>query len=241
MSDVVGKRYGQKVESSTGFKFYILRPTTYDYILRFARHTQILYVKDMALLMSYTDISPGKRVVEAGTGSGALTAMLASHVKPDGMIYTYEIRPEFHEKAKKNLNRIGLAEYVQFINKDIANGIDEQEVDSVILDLATPWLVIPKIHESLKGGGTFASFSPTIDQVMKTVEALKREGFIRIETVECILRRITVEPGKTRPETLMIGHTGYLTFARNAEKDGLTQESTSPEPESLEVPQIPSS
>ena len=219
LNELLGKHFGERIESSTGFKFYVLSPTTYDYILRFARHTQILYVKDMALLMSYTDVGPGKRVVEAGTGSGALTAMLAYHVKTDGVVYTYEIRPEFLEKAKKNLNRIGLAKYVQFINKDITAGIDEKEVDTVILDLATPWLVIPHLHNALCGGGTFASFSPTIDQVMKTVEALKSEGFIKIETMECILRRITVEPGKTRPETLMIGHTGYLTFARSAQKD----------------------
>jgi tRNA (adenine57-N1/adenine58-N1)-methyltransferase len=173
----------------------------------------------MALLMSYTETGPGKKVVEAGTGSGALTAMLAYHVKPNGKIYTYEIRQEFLEKAKKNLSRIGLVNNVEFINKDVTNGIDEKNVDTVILDLATPWLVIPHAHDALRGGGIFASFSPTIDQVMKTVEALKSEGFIKIETIECLLRRIMVEPGKTRPETLMIGHTGYMTFARNAEKD----------------------
>ena len=222
LSELRGKHYGERIDSSTGFSFYVLKPTIYDYVLRFARHTQILYLKDMSILISHTGIGPGKRVVEAGTGSGALTAMLAYFVRPEGVVYSYEARQEFLEKATKNLERVHLANYVNFINKDVTEGIEQKEADSVILDLATPWLVIPHAHQALRGGGTFASFSPTIDQVMKSVEALKNEGFVKIETLECIVRRINVEPGKTRPETLMIGHTGYLTFARKVDKEGPT-------------------
>jgi len=89
-------------------------------------------------------------------------------------------------------------------------------VDAVILDLATPWLVVPHAYSVLVGGGTLVSFSPTIDQVVKTVEALQQSGFIDIETIECIMRGMQVERGKTRPETLMTGHTGYITSARKA-------------------------
>jgi tRNA (adenine57-N1/adenine58-N1)-methyltransferase len=103
---------------------------------------------------------------------------------------------------------------VELKNKDVTEGIDEQDVDAVILDLATPWLVIPHAYSALKGSGTLVSFSPTIDQVMKTVEALKENAFVAIETVECLMRRMQVMKGKTRPETLMTGHTGYITFAR---------------------------
>jgi tRNA (adenine57-N1/adenine58-N1)-methyltransferase len=62
------------------------------------------------------------------------------------------------------------------------------------------------------------SFSPTIDQVVKTVETLKENGFIDVRTVECLTREMRVERGKTRPQTLMTGHTGYITFARKAVK-----------------------
>ena len=91
-------------------------------------------------------------------------------------------------------------------------------MDAVILDLATPWLVVPHAYEALKPAGSFVSFSPTIDQVVKTVEALKENGFIEIETLECLLRGMQVERGKTRPQTLMTGHTGYITFARKASR-----------------------
>ena len=84
-----------------------------------------------------------------------------------------------------------------------------------MLDLATPWTVVPKAREALKGSGILVSFSPTIEQVVKTVSVLEKEGFVDIETVESFVRRIKVKEGETRPETLMIGHTGYITHGRS--------------------------
>jgi tRNA (adenine57-N1/adenine58-N1)-methyltransferase len=129
-------------------------------------------------------------------------------------VFSYEIRPEFTETAQKNLQRASLIEYVTLKNKDITTGIDEINMDAVVLDLATPWLVVPYACNALKGSGALVSFSPTIDQVVKTAEAMVENKFVDIETIECIMRGMQVERGKTRPETLMTGHTGYLTFAR---------------------------
>ena len=120
--------------------------------------------------------------------------------------------------ALKNLKRAGVSEYVELKSKDITEGIDEKEVDAVVLDMATPWLVVPYAYSALKGSGVLVSFSPTIDQVVKTVEALKENGFVAIETVESLMREMQIERGKTRPQTLMTGHTGYTTFARKALK-----------------------
>ena len=97
---------------------------------------------------------------------------------------------------------------------DVTFGIEERDVDAVILDLATPWLVVPHAYEALKPSGIIVSFSPTIDQVVKTTEALRDNNFVFIETVECMMRAMQVERGKTRPQTLMTGHTGYITHAR---------------------------
>lgn len=99
-------------------------------------------------------------------------------------------------------------------NKDITQGIDERNVDAVVLDLATPWAVVPHAHKALKDGGSLASFSPTVEQVVRTVEALKNNGFVIIDTLECLIRKMKIKKGETRPETMMVGHTGYLTFAR---------------------------
>jgi len=216
--DLIGKDYGSIITSSLGIEFVVLRPLLSDLIMKSARQTQITYPKDIALIVMFSGIGPGSRVVEAGTGTGALTTSIAHYVRPRGKVYSYEIREEFMETAKKNLTRAGFMRFVKLKNKDITLGIDETGVDAVILDLATPWLVVPHAYDALKPSGTLVSFSPTIDQIVRTDEALKENGFIDIETVECLMRGMQVERGKTRPQTLMTGHTGYITFARKATK-----------------------
>ncbi len=219
--DLIGKDYGVRVASSLGIEFIALKPLLRDYIMKSMRKTQITYPKDTALIVMFSGIGPGSRVVEAGTGTGALTTALAHYVKPKGKIFSYEIREEFLKVAEKNLKRAGLIDFVELKNKDITLNIDEKNVDAVILDLATPWLVISHAHNALKPCGTLVSFSPTIDQVVKTVEALREEGFVDIESVECLMRGMQIERGKTRPQTLMTGHTGYVTFARKITKVSL--------------------
>jgi tRNA (adenine57-N1/adenine58-N1)-methyltransferase len=109
-----------------------------------------------------------------------------------------------------------LIDFVELKIKDVTLGIDETDVDAVILDMAVPWLVVPHAYTALAPCGTIVSFSPTIDQVIKTVETLKEGGFVNVETVECLMRGMQVERGKTRPHTLMTAHTGYITYARKA-------------------------
>lgn len=216
--DFIGKNYGSTVASTLGIEFVALKPLLSDYIIKSARQTQITYPKDIALIVMFSGIGPGSCVVEAGTGTGALTTSIAHYIKPRGKVYSYEIRGEFIETAKKNLTRAGLTKFVKLKNKDITLGIDEDNVDAVILDLATPWIVIPHAYNALKPSGTLVSFSPTIDQIVRTDEALKENRFIDVETIECLMRGMQVERGRTRPQTLMTGHTGYITFARKAIK-----------------------
>ncbi len=217
-NDIIGKDYGTAITSSLGAQFTLLKPTLTDYILKSARNTQILYPKDAALIVMFSGIGPGSKVVESGTGTGALTTALAHYVKPEGKIHTYDIREEGQKTAEKNLKRSGHIEFVELKLKDVTLGIDERNVDAVILDLAIPWLVVPHAYEALKPSGILVSFSPTIDQVVKTVEALREHNFVCIETFECIMRGMQIERGKTRPQTLMTGHTGYITHARKVIK-----------------------
>jgi len=218
LGELVGKQYGTRIVSSMNVEFIAFKPTIRDQIFKMQRETQITYPKDIALILIFSNAGSDSKIVEAGTGTGALTTALAYHVRPTGHVYSYEIRERFMEIALKNLERAGVSEYVTVKNKDITEGIDETEVDAVVLDLATPWLVIPFAYTALKGSSILVSFSPTIDQVVKTVEALKENGFAAIETVECLMRGLQVERGKTRPQTLMTGHTGYITHARKVIK-----------------------
>lgn len=216
LDEVIGKEFGATIQSSLGIEFTLLKPTLTDYIMKSSRKTQITYPKDTALIVMFSGIGAGSRVVEAGTGTGALTTALAHYVKPDGKVYTCEIREEFQKAAEKNLKRAGLLDCVELKSKDVTLGIDERDVDAVVLDLATPWLVAPHAYEALKPAGMIVSFSPTIDQVVRMTEALRENNFICIETVECLMRAMQVERGKTRPHTMMTGHTGYITYARKA-------------------------
>jgi tRNA (adenine57-N1/adenine58-N1)-methyltransferase len=216
--DLIERDYGSTVQSSLGVVFIALKPMLCDYIMKSVRKTQITYPKDIALIVMFSGIGPGSSVVEAGTGTGALTTALAYYIKPEGCVYSYEIREEFLETAEKNLKRAGLIDFVHLKSKDITAGIDESDADAVILDLATPWLVVPHAYNALKACGTIVSFSPTIDQVVKTVEALNENDFVDTESIECLMRGMQVERGKTRPQTLMTGHTGYITFARKITK-----------------------
>ncbi|MQY61849.1 methyltransferase domain-containing protein [archaeon] len=218
LGDLIGKEYGTRIASSMDIEFVALKPNIRDYIFKTNRRTQISYPKDISLIIMFSGIGPGSRVVEAGTGTGALTSAIAHYIKPAGRVYTYEVRQEFAKNAKKNLERAKLLEYVELKEGDVTEGIEEKDLDAVILDMATPWLVVPHAYTALKGSGVLVSFSPTIDQVVKAVEALTDYGFVGIETVETLMRFMQVVRGKTRPQTVMTGHTGYLTFARKAIK-----------------------
>src|SRR5512143_3701767 len=90
--EVLNKSFGQNVQTNLGHSFVILKPTIYDYLMKSLRSTQILYPKDIGLILVYAGVKPGDRVVEAGAGSGALTTALANAVQPTGRVYTYDVR-----------------------------------------------------------------------------------------------------------------------------------------------------
>lgn len=214
LDEILGKEYGDYVQTHLGVRFRILKPLLLDHIMKFRRGTQIIYPKDAALMVIMAGIGPGSRVIEAGTGTGALTALLAYFVRPDGIVYSYDISKKNLENAKKNLRTVGLDKWVVLKLGDVTKNIDERDVDAIFLDLPSPWLAVENSYKTLRHGGVFVSFSPTINQVEKTVEALKSQNFVDYEAVEVILRRYKVEKGGTRPETFMVGHTGYIVFAR---------------------------
>ena len=216
VEEVIGKEYGQSVMTNTNQEIYLLYPRLNDYIFKSKRATQILYPKDMAIIASWTDLSHGKKVIEAGTGSGSLSCFIANLIRPDGHLYSYDVREDSHEIAKKNIEKAGLSEFVTLQIKDAKLGLEEKDMDVAILDLGDPWTLIKTMKGCLRPGGTLASVSPTINQVEKVVIELQNEGFLEIETLEILMREMEVREGKTRPAMRMVGHTTYLTFARKS-------------------------
>ncbi len=218
--DIIGRPYGIKVTSHSNQIFQIHRPSLTDIQISMGRNTQIIYAKDAGAILLETGIGAGSRVVESGTGSGALTWVLANAVGDSGQVYTYEIREDMYQGAKKNLERYANMSRITMHHRDISEGIIESEIDAVILDLATPWEIVDLAHNALKSSHQIASYSPTIEQVMKTCKALSENGkWGMIRTLEVLQREIMVRENKTRPTTWMVGHTGYITFARKLNPD----------------------
>ncbi|MFX1301648.1 MAG: tRNA (adenine-N1)-methyltransferase [Promethearchaeota archaeon] len=212
--DIIGQEYGSLISTSLGVQIAALPPLPRDRAVKMGRQTNIVYPKDAGLILLLAGIGPGSVVVEAGTGSGALASLLGYHVAPDGHVFSYEIREDFAQAAAKSLKKAGLEEFVTIKQQDILEGITETNIDAVVLDLAVPWEVVPLAYNVLKGGCVLVSFSPTIEQTQKTVDALYASHFTEIATRELIEREIMVRKGKTRPATRMIGHTGFVTSAR---------------------------
>lgn len=214
VSALVGREYGIAVTTTLGDTLTILKPTIEDLVMKLTRKTQVVYPKDLGLIMVKLGIHSGSRVVETGTGTGATTALMAYLVQPEGMVYTYDIKPDFQEVARKNVDKLGLSKFVTFSVGDAREGFKERGMDAGILDVGDPWEVVRSMKESLKPAAPMAAITPTTNQAEKLVAKMSDEGFISVETVEVLLRHLEARVGMTRPSNIMVGHTAYLTFGR---------------------------
>lgn len=217
--EVLQKDFGNIINTHTGTPFYILKPTLADLSMKVRRTTTIVYPKDAGLMILQSFVFPGARVIECGTGSGALTIVLANFVRPNGKVYSYEARQEFSDNAKANITRVGLSDYVEFFYADVEKeGFKQKDVDAVFIDLPEPWIAIKPAYDALKGGHSFVSLSPNTEQVKKTKTILELEGFVRIKIIEVLERELLVRITGTRPTERMISHTAYLVFAQKGQK-----------------------
>jgi tRNA (adenine57-N1/adenine58-N1)-methyltransferase len=212
--ELIGQPYGSEVATHSGKTYFMLQPSIADILQELRRNTQILYPKDLGFILITLGIGPGLRVVEAGTGSGALTIALAWLVGDSGRVYSYEVRPENHNLARKNLEGLGLQDRVSLKLRDISEGFDETGVDALFLDVPNPYDYLPQVRAALKSGGRFGTLLPTTNQVSKLLEALTRFEFGFIDVAEVILRYYKPVPERLRPVDRMVAHTGYLIFAR---------------------------
>ena len=212
-STLIGKTYGEQLEIGNK-QFWILPPSLQDKLQGLKRRAQIILPRDAAHIIMNCSIESGNTVLEAGIGSGSLTIALASAVAPNGKVVSYDNRKDFIEHAMKNLKTAKLDNHVTTKTKDITKGIDEKQLDAAILDIPNPWKAVAHAWKALKPGGYLCSYSPLISQVEKTVKEIEKHSFIEIKTLENIQREMIVSDRGTRPSFDMLGHTGYLTFAR---------------------------
>ncbi len=215
LSDIMGKPFGFVGKTHLDRDFYCLRPSTADLMMKVRRTTTIVYPKDLGYLLLETAVGPGSKVIELGTGSGALTLVLAKFVAPDGVVYSYDRREDFIENARKNIERVGYEHNVEFSCVDVAEqGFSHTDVDAVFIDVPEPWAIVPKAAEALKGGHHLVSWSPNVEQVKRTIETLESHNFKRIKVKEIIERELLVRLQGVRPRERGITHTAYLIRAQ---------------------------
>ncbi len=220
---LIGQPEGASVTGSTGRQFLVLRPTLADLVLKMPRGAQVIYPKDLAAILMEADVAPGVRVLEAGVGSGALSMAL---LRAGASVVGYELRPDFAQRARANVvAALGPEAPYRVELRDVYDGIDERDLDRVLLDLPEPWRVLPHLPGALRSGGILCAYVPTINQTAELRRALDAEGLGLARTVEVLHRTWHVERRSVRPDHRMVGHTGFVTSARmlrsaSSPKDG---------------------
>ncbi len=215
--DLIGAEDGTWVESSGNARLLLLRPRLADFILKMKRGAQVVYPKDLGPILVYADIAPGMTVLEAGTGSGALTMGLARAVGVSGRVVTVEQREDHADHARKTLERwFGeVPPNVEMRVGDVSDVVEEVEPERIVLDLPEPWHTVEAAAEFQPHGGVLCSYLPTVPQVQTLVETARETGrFAEVEVKEFLMRDWNVKDRSVRPDHSMVGHTGFLIFMR---------------------------
>jgi len=216
--------YGDIVYTNIMEPFIILRPTLSDLMMKVKRKTTIIYPKEAGLIILELGIQSGSKVIEIGTGSGSLTILLSNICGENGKVYSFERNEEHLKIAKKNIEKFCKFNNIEFFLKDPVNenGFGIHNIDSIFIDVPTPWELVDYAYNSLIGGGHIGFISPNIEQVQRTINKLENLNFTRIRCFEVLTRGIRVKKNLTRPFDRMVAHTGYLYFA---EKSNIKSES----------------
>lgn len=224
---IIGREEGEKVVSAKGRSLLALRPRMVDYVLKMKRGAQVVYPKDVGSIVVYGDIGPGNVVLEAGTGSGALTIALVRAVGPTGRVISVERRADHADHARGSIERFfgGSPPTLELRSGDVEDVIADIGPDRIVLDLPEPWHAARVAATSLTAGGVFIAYLPTVPQIQTLVEALAETGaYAEVETFETLRRTWHIDGRSVRPDHRMVGHTGFITVARrvvpgNAEQD----------------------
>lgn len=202
---------GDVLKTNTGKEMSIFTPSFIDVYEKIKRSAQIIPLKEIGLIISETGLSPNWKIVDSGSGSGALCCFLA-HLVSEGKVYTYDIREDHALLCQKNIELFDLKNITCKVH-DVYTGFPQKDADLITLDLPEPWLAVGHAKDALKIGGFLVSYSPCVPQMADFVNSLPK-GVSHIKTIEIIEREWEISGRKVRPVTAAIGHSGFLTFAR---------------------------
>ncbi|HLC81703.1 MAG TPA: hypothetical protein VJH68_03515 [Candidatus Nanoarchaeia archaeon] len=211
--DIIAKKLLQKeglISSSKGKEYLVLKPQFSDLWNSLQRGPQIMIQKDIGLILAKTGINRDSVVVDAGGGSGSLCLSLANIC---GKITVYETNPEHYALLTKNVSLFGLKNML-LKQENVYEGISEQELDLITLDLPEPWLALNSAEQALRCGGHIVVYLPNLHQVKKYIDAAKKTAIKVLEIIELLERKWNIDDKIMRPEFAMLGHTGFMVFCR---------------------------
>jgi tRNA (adenine57-N1/adenine58-N1)-methyltransferase len=244
--DMIGQSVGAKIvsRSASGKYIRLLLPSPELWTLSIKQRTQIVQDLDQSMVVFMLGLRPGMRVLESGTGSGAMSHAILRTISPNGHLHTFEFNEARAREARVDFehNRVGHlvtvrhADICQELGSLDVEGGEEGEVlaavplpvaaatngstpaaaevngsaavgeeassssppvnitptiralrgqmDAVFLDVPQPWLAIPLAAAVLKPNAGLATYSPCLEQVFKTCEALRERNFHSIRTME---------------------------------------------------------
>ena len=218
-TDIIGKAEGVRLATNRGHRLLAVKPTMADFTRQMPRIATVVYPKDLGAIITFGDIFPGARVLEAGAGSGAVTITLLRAVGDSGHVTSYDVRQDMIDRARANVEAMsGDTSRLTLKLGDVYEGFEEADLDRIVLDLPEPWQVVRHAAKALVPGGLLLSFLPTVLQFHELTKELRHQGeFDMIETMEVLLRPWSVGGRSVRPAQRMVSHTGFITTARKCE------------------------
>ncbi|MDR1392587.1 MAG: tRNA (adenine-N1)-methyltransferase [Bifidobacteriaceae bacterium] len=217
---LIGQPEGTVVTTSGGTGYVVLRPLLADFVLSMPRGATVVYPKDAGQIVQMADIYPGARVIEAGTGSGALSISLLRAVGDQGKLVSVERREDFAVIAQANVVSWFGGPHPAWEPTvgelaDVVQSHPDGSFDRMVLDMLAPWDNVTAAAAALTPGGVLMAYVATTTQMSRLVETIRADGgFTEPEAWESIVRGWHVEGLAVRPEHRMVGHTGFLVRGR---------------------------
>ncbi len=205
-------RPGDVLETHLGEEFRVRRLRGPDLFHHFERTGAPMVPRDVGLIVGETGAAAGDRVLDAGTGTGVLAASLG---RLGADVVTYERDPEFAEIARENMALAEVSDRVEVKTGDVTDDLEVLSgFDVLTLDTEDAPAVVERADDLLVDGGFLAVYSPFVEATREVVETA-REHLSDVRAFETIQRELDIDQRGTRPSTAPVGHTGYLTVARN--------------------------
>ncbi|KAJ0062806.1 hypothetical protein NL108_008079, partial [Boleophthalmus pectinirostris] len=194
---------------------------------------------DAAALLMMMDVTEGDCVLEAGSGSGAMSLFLSRAVGTSGKVLSVDVREDHLKRAMLNYKRWRTSwelrrgqpwpDNVQFMHADLCTTpvLEGWGFHAVALDLINPHLVLSIVIPHLHSGAVCAVYLANITQVVDLLDALRclRVPLLCERIMELPVRDWIVAPALQKDGTYCIRKSP--TMEENSERNGALKQDRS--------------